>query len=131
MARGFDGRIEAAFAKCKEAGEAAFVTFLTAGFPVKEGKKHMHHHNFRHVGLVWGRERVILIWQCVCGCVGKKFSTRIYIMCSANPVCFDSLLIIPGIFLLRRDEIAFLSSISSCYDSYDQTLIIWPSLSLL
>lgn len=36
MARGFDGRIEAAFAKCKEAGEAAFVTFLTAGFPVKE-----------------------------------------------------------------------------------------------
>jgi len=38
MQRGHDGRIEAAFAKCKEAGEAAFVTFVTAGFPVKEGK---------------------------------------------------------------------------------------------
>lgn len=36
MKRGHDGRIEAAFAKCKERGEAAFVTFVTAGFPVKE-----------------------------------------------------------------------------------------------
>ncbi len=79
MARGFDGRIEAAFAKCKEAGEAAFVTFLTAGFPVKEGKKHMHHRNFRHVGLVWGRERVILIWQCVCVCVSGRNSRHGYI----------------------------------------------------
>ncbi len=38
MPRGIDGRIEEAFAKCKERGEAAFVTFVTAGFPVKEGE---------------------------------------------------------------------------------------------
>lgn len=38
MQRGHDGRIEEAFAKCKERGEAAFVTFVTAGFPVKEGE---------------------------------------------------------------------------------------------
>ncbi len=62
MARGFDGRIEAAFAKCKEAGEAAFVTFLTAGFPVKEGKKHMH--------------RIIIIIIIID--MLEKFSTRIY-----------------------------------------------------
>jgi len=36
MARGHDGRVEEAFAKCKERGEAAFITFVTAGFPVKE-----------------------------------------------------------------------------------------------
>lgn len=36
MQRGHGGRIEEAFAKCKERGEAAFVPFLTAGFPVKE-----------------------------------------------------------------------------------------------
>ena len=41
MQRGHGGRIEDAFAKCKEKGEAAFVTFVTAGFPAKEGKKHM------------------------------------------------------------------------------------------
>ena len=39
MQRGHGGRIEDAFAKCKEKGEAAFVTFVTAGFPTKEGKK--------------------------------------------------------------------------------------------
>jgi len=38
MSRGHDGRIEHAFAKCKERNEAAFVTFVTAGFPSKEGK---------------------------------------------------------------------------------------------
>lgn len=38
MQRGHNGRIEEAFAKCKERGEAAFVTFVTAGFPVKEGE---------------------------------------------------------------------------------------------
>ena len=38
MPRGIGGRIEEAFAKCKERGEAAFVTFVTAGFPVKEGE---------------------------------------------------------------------------------------------
>mmetsp|Transcript_3289 Transcript_3289/g.5085 ORF Transcript_3289/g.5085 Transcript_3289/m.5085 type:complete len:699 (+) Transcript_3289:258-2354(+) len=36
MQRGHNGRIEEAFAKCKEKGEAAFITFVTAGFPVKE-----------------------------------------------------------------------------------------------
>lgn len=40
MPRGHDGRIEEAFAKAKGRGEAAFVTFVTAGFPVKEGKMH-------------------------------------------------------------------------------------------
>ena len=39
MQRGHNGRIEEAFAKCKEKGEAAFVTFVTAGFPSKEGKE--------------------------------------------------------------------------------------------
>jgi len=36
MKRGHGGRIEEAFAKCKERQEAAFVPFLTAGFPTKE-----------------------------------------------------------------------------------------------
>jgi len=36
MARGYNGRIEAAFAAAKDRGEAAFVTFVTAGFPTKE-----------------------------------------------------------------------------------------------
>ena len=39
MQRGHNGRIEEAFAQCKEKGEAAFVTFVTAGFPSKEGKE--------------------------------------------------------------------------------------------
>ena len=39
MQRGHDGRIEEAFAQAKERGEAAFVTFVTAGFPVKEGER--------------------------------------------------------------------------------------------
>lgn len=38
MPRGMDGRIENAFAQAKERGEAAFVTFVTAGYPTKEGK---------------------------------------------------------------------------------------------
>ena len=38
MARGHNGRIEQAFAEAKDRGEAAFVTFVTAGFPVKEGE---------------------------------------------------------------------------------------------
>jgi len=37
MSRGHNGRIEAAFASAKDRGEAAFVTFVTAGFPTKEG----------------------------------------------------------------------------------------------
>lgn len=38
MQRGHNGRIEEAFAKAKERGEAAFVTFVTAGFPDKDGE---------------------------------------------------------------------------------------------
>jgi hypothetical protein len=38
MQRGIGGRIEDAFAAAKEKGEAAFVTFVTAGYPSKEGK---------------------------------------------------------------------------------------------
>ncbi|KAL3766827.1 hypothetical protein ACHAW5_005242 [Stephanodiscus triporus] len=36
MPRGHGGRIEEAFAACKERNEAAFITFVTAGFPAKE-----------------------------------------------------------------------------------------------
>lgn len=36
MQRGHDGRLEAAFASAKARGEAAFVTFITAGYPRKE-----------------------------------------------------------------------------------------------
>ena len=32
------GRIEAAFARSKERGENAFITFVTAGFPHKHGE---------------------------------------------------------------------------------------------
>lgn len=38
MPRGMGGRIEEAFKAAKENGEAAFVTFVTAGYPTKEGK---------------------------------------------------------------------------------------------
>lgn len=38
MQRGHNGRIEEAFAQAKERGEAAFVTFCTAGFPEKDGE---------------------------------------------------------------------------------------------
>ena len=38
MERGVGGRIEAAFAAAKEKGEAAFVTFVTAGYPTADGK---------------------------------------------------------------------------------------------
>jgi tryptophan synthase alpha subunit len=34
-----DGRIEAAFAAAKERGEAAFVSFVTAGYPTAQGNK--------------------------------------------------------------------------------------------
>lgn len=36
MQRGFGGRIEEAFAAAKDKGEAAFVSFITAGYPTKE-----------------------------------------------------------------------------------------------
>lgn len=37
MRRGHNGRLEASFAAAKEKGEAAFITFITAGYPRKEG----------------------------------------------------------------------------------------------
>lgn len=37
MRRGMSGRIEESFAAAKEAGRAAFVTFVTAGYPRSEG----------------------------------------------------------------------------------------------
>jgi hypothetical protein len=37
MERGVGGRIEEAFAQSKERGEAAFVTFVTAGYPSAAG----------------------------------------------------------------------------------------------
>jgi hypothetical protein len=38
MERGMGGRIEEAFATAKDKGEAAFVSFVTAGFPTPEGE---------------------------------------------------------------------------------------------
>lgn len=38
MQRGMGGRIEDAFAAAKDKGEAAFVSFVTAGYPAAEGK---------------------------------------------------------------------------------------------
>ena len=38
MPRGSGGRIEDAFAAAKDRGEAAFVSFVTAGYPCAEGE---------------------------------------------------------------------------------------------
>jgi len=38
MERGAGGRIEEAFAAAKDRGEAAFVSFVTAGYPGPEGE---------------------------------------------------------------------------------------------
>jgi hypothetical protein len=38
MKRGYGGRIEQAFANAKTKGEAAFVTFVTAGYPSAKGE---------------------------------------------------------------------------------------------
>jgi len=38
MERGIGGRIEDAFAAAKDRGEAAFVSFVTAGYPTSQGK---------------------------------------------------------------------------------------------
>lgn len=38
MAKGYDGRLEASFKAAKEKGEAAFVTFVTAGYPSAQGE---------------------------------------------------------------------------------------------
>lgn len=38
MERGVGGRIEDAFAAAKERGEAAFITFVTAGYPSAKGR---------------------------------------------------------------------------------------------
>jgi hypothetical protein len=37
LPRGMGGRIEEAFAASKERGEAAFITFVTAGYPAARG----------------------------------------------------------------------------------------------
>ena len=37
MRRGVGGRLEDAFEAAKTRGEAAFVTFVTAGYPTQEG----------------------------------------------------------------------------------------------
>lgn len=37
MKRGIGGRLEDAFESAKERGEAAFITFVTAGYPRSEG----------------------------------------------------------------------------------------------
>lgn len=44
MQRGIGGRIEDAFESAKERGEAAFVTFVTAGYPRKEGEQRLLRH---------------------------------------------------------------------------------------
>ena len=38
MERGMGGRIEDAFASAKASGEAAFITFVTAGYPTAKGE---------------------------------------------------------------------------------------------
>jgi hypothetical protein len=38
MERGVGGRIEAAFEAAKNKGEAAFITFITAGYPNPQGR---------------------------------------------------------------------------------------------
>lgn len=42
MRRGIGGRIEDAFAAAKDRGEAAFVSFVTAGYPSPEGECSQH-----------------------------------------------------------------------------------------
>lgn len=37
MERGMGNRIEDAFASAKASGEAAFITFVTAGYPTAQG----------------------------------------------------------------------------------------------
>jgi tryptophan synthase alpha subunit len=37
MEQGVGGRIEAAFEASKEKGEAAFISFITAGYPTAQG----------------------------------------------------------------------------------------------
>jgi hypothetical protein len=52
MQRGIGGRLEDAFGAAKERGEAAFVTFVTAGYPTAQGE-------FR-VALYW---IVLFVWD--------------------------------------------------------------------
>ena len=44
MSRGLGGRIEESFAAAKESGTAAFVSFVTAGYPSPEGEYRIHYH---------------------------------------------------------------------------------------
>ena len=43
MERGMGGRLEEAFETAKAKGEAAFVAFVTAGYPKKDGKSNPGH----------------------------------------------------------------------------------------
>ena len=47
MERGIGGRLEDAFQSAKERGEAAFVTFVTAGYPRAQGE-----YTYIHMGLL-------------------------------------------------------------------------------
>ena len=38
MRRGMGGRLEESFAASKESGKAAFISFITAGYPTPEGE---------------------------------------------------------------------------------------------
>ena len=38
MRRGMGGRLEESFAAAKESGKAAFISFVTAGYPSPEGE---------------------------------------------------------------------------------------------
>ena len=57
MERGMGGRLEEAFETAKAKGEAAFVAFITAGYPSKEGAlvtdsmRNVHHHEEFLLGL--------------------------------------------------------------------------------
>jgi tryptophan synthase alpha subunit len=42
MERGIGGRIEDAFSSAKTSGDAAFITFVTAGYPTAKGKLHKY-----------------------------------------------------------------------------------------
>ena len=49
MRRGMGGRIEESFAAAKESGKAAFVSFVTAGYPSPEGELY----SIDHIGVPW------------------------------------------------------------------------------
>lgn len=64
MQRGHNGRIEEAFAQAKARGEAAFVTFVTAGFPEKDGESTLR--CVVHVFALMYSRTVYILRVCVC-----------------------------------------------------------------